>query len=170
MKTNQLVKTGLMLALALVFQIGFRSFAQPLVGPLVNMTLILTVIYVGTVSGVIVGTVTPLVAFILGLMPMVPLVPVIAIGNALLVVMFGFSLQLLSKYKWHSYMAVVISAVFKFTFLYVAVRAVLPLFLEKVPAPIVAAFGIAQLYTALAGGLVAVLLMTFLPMKKNGEA
>ncbi len=69
-----MVRTALLLALALVFQIGFSQFAQPVVGPLVNMTLFIATITVGTISAIIVGSLTPLVAFMLGIMPLFPVV------------------------------------------------------------------------------------------------
>lgn len=64
--TKKLVQTGLMLALALVFQVGFASFAQVAVGPLVNMVLIITAIMVSPISAILVGVLTPLVAFLMG--------------------------------------------------------------------------------------------------------
>lgn len=168
MKTRDLVKTGMMLALALVFQIGFRQFAQPLVGPLVNMVLFMTVLYVNVPSAVIVGVITPVVAFVLGIMGLFPLVPIVAIGNALLTVMFGFMIQLLMKYNWKNYVAIVVAAIFKFIFLFTAARYLLPLMIGKAaPPPILAAFGVSQLYTALIGGIIAVVLYRFLPIKKE---
>lgn len=173
MKTRDLVMTGMMLALALVFQIGFRQFAQPLVGPLVNMVLILTVIYVGVPSGVLVGALTPLVAMILGIMGLPVLVPVIAVGNSLLVVMFETVNKWLGKFSWHMYAAFVVAAIFKFIFLYTAVRSLVPLVMPKVPAPILAAFGVSQLYTALIGGFMAIMIYLVLPKqlrKKRRES
>lgn len=161
--TNTLVKTSMMLALTLVFQIGFRQFAQPLVGPLVNMTLILTAMYVGKAPGAMVGIITPLVAFMLGIIGIIQLVPLIAIGNVLLVVMYAFVADIVN-YKWRKYSGVVVAALFKFIFLYVGARALLPLIMAKVPEPIYITFGVSQFVTALIGGIIAVVISGFIPL------
>ncbi len=169
MKTRQIVMTGMMLALALVFQIGFRQFAQPLVGPLVNMTLILTTLYVGASSGVLVGIITPVIALMMGIIGMPLLVPFIAIGNCLLVVAFDGTNKLLGKIAWKHIPAVAAGAIFKFIFLYIGVRYLLSLFIPKVPAPLLSTFGIAQLYTALVGGSVAIILYRLIPSSSFGH-
>ncbi|RKD32082.1 ECF transporter S component [Thermohalobacter berrensis] len=156
-----LVRTAILLALALVFQIGFRAFAQPLVGPLVNMVLILSAALVGTVSGVLVGCFTPLIAFAFGIMPLFPLVPFIMIGNSLLVIVFNAIRTRVSNYG--DYVGIVVAAFVKFVFLAFSVRQLLSLFIPKVPPKIIAAFSLPQLFTALIGGIVALIVIKFLP-------
>jgi len=162
MSTQKLVRTSMFLAVALVFQIGFRQFAQPLVGPLVNMTLILATLVVGPISAIIIGIITPLVAFVLGIVGVPFLVPLIGIGNALFVGCFYLAKKNI-KVTWSSWPSIVLASVVKFGFLYVAARALLPLVLPKVPAPLLATFSLPQLYTALLGGALAIIIYRFLP-------
>lgn len=166
MKTKDLVLTGMLLAMGLVFQIGFRQFGQPVVGTLVNMILIMAVLMVGVPSAVLIGVTTPVVAFLLGISPLMPLIPIIAVGNCLLVVMFSVTDSLLYKYEWRQFANGVVAAIFKFIFFFIAIRSLLPLFIAKVPPKIYIAFGISQLYTAIAGATLAVILYKFTPIKK----
>ncbi|WP_207644732.1 ECF transporter S component [Caloranaerobacter ferrireducens] len=156
-----LTRTGLMLALALVFQIGFRAFAQPAVGPLVNMVLIMSGALVGTLSGIIVGCLTPLIAFFVGIMPKFPLIPFIMIGNALLVIIFNYIRNKTSK--WGDYLGLIGAAFVKFVWLAFSVRYLVKLFMPKVPAKLIVALSLPQLYTALIGGFLAVLIIKMLP-------
>ncbi|WP_242943792.1 ECF transporter S component [Peptoclostridium litorale] len=154
--TSYIARTGILLALAVIFQVGFRSFAQPLVGPLVNMTLIISVLSVGVASGLTIGCFTPLIAFFMGIMPLFPLVPIIMAGNAIFVSAFAFIRDRTSDSG--EYLALVAAALLKFAFLAISVRKLLVIFIPKVPQSIVAAFSIPQLYTALAGGIIAIVL------------
>ncbi|MDH8678310.1 ECF transporter S component [Fusibacter bizertensis] len=155
-----LTRTAVLLSLALIFQVGFNQFAQPAVGPLVNMTLIIAAIVVGPISAVIIGCLTPLVAFFLGIMPLLPVVPFIMIANTLLVLTFS-----LFKGKFHKFGAwigVVLAAVVKASFLAISIRYLVVLFVEKVPPKLIAAFSLPQLYTALIGGVLAVIIAHYL--------
>ena len=151
--TNVLTKTGVLLALTLAFQIFLQTYAQPVVGPLVNMMLILTVLLVGTIPAIVIGCLTPLVAFLVGIMPLMPVVPFIMVGNALMVLLFSFTRNKLTDYG-----ALALGAFGKFAFLAFSVRYLLILFLPQVPPRLVAALSLPQLYTALIGGLIAIIL------------
>lgn len=154
--TTFITRTGILLALALVFQIGLRTipFAQPFVGPLVNFVLIFAAIFVGMASGVIIGMLTPLIAFIVGIMPLFPVVPFIMIGNALMVIAFSVTRKLLGYYG--DYIGVACGAFIKFAFLALSVRYIITLFIS-VPPPIVVALSLPQFYTAMTGGLGAII-------------
>ncbi len=158
LNVKKLVQTSLMIALSLVFQIGFTSFAQPVVGPLVNMVLMITAALISPISAVIVGVITPLVAFLVGLMPMFPLVPIIMIGNGILVAAFSYCYHQ-PWMKYGEYYGVIVAALFKFLFLTTAVRYLLPLVIPKVPAPLVVALGFAQFITATIGGIIALIVI-----------
>lgn len=162
MSTKKLVRTGMFLAVALVFQIGFRQFAQPLVGPLVNMTLILATLIIGPVAAILVGTVTPLVAFVLGIIGVPFLVPIVAVGNAVMILCFYFAKKLI-KHKLSPWIGIGLASLFKFLFLAMSVRLLLPLVMPKVPDPVIAAFSLPQLTTALVGGVIAIVLYKILP-------
>ena len=159
--TKKLVQTGLMLALALVFQIGFASFAQVAVGPLVNMVLLITVMMVSPLSAVLVGAFTPIIAFFVGIIPLFPLVPIIAIGNALLVVVFSLFYSK-KKLIFSEYIGLVVGAFIKFAFLAMAIRLIVPMFVAKVPAPLVVAFSLNQFITAMVGGILALVIVKVL--------
>jgi len=162
MKTRTLVTTGIMLAIALVFQLGFAQFAQTLVGPLVNMTLILTTVLVGIPAGIIVGCCTPIAAFALGIMPLLPVLPVVAAGNALLVILFGLVHHHL-KQNWTDIPAVIAGALAKFALMALAIRFIVPIFVPKVPVKLIQTFSLPQLVTALIGGALAIIILRFLP-------
>ncbi len=155
-----IARTGLLLALALIFQIGFRYVSQPLVGPLVNFTLIISAALVGTTSGVIVGCLTPLIAFFFGIMPLFPLVPFIMIGNALFVFLFNIirrNMNILGNT-----VGIIIAALAKFAFLIISVKYIVTLIVPKIPPKIIAAFSLPQLYTALIGGFLAIIIIKFI--------
>lgn len=155
---RKLVQTSLMLALSLVFQIGFANFAQPVVGPLVNMVLFITAALVSPWSAIAVGIITPLMAFIVGIMPMFPLVPVIMIGNGVLVAAFSYCYHQ-PKLKFGEYIGVVVAALFKFLFLATAIRHIVPLFVPKVPPTLVTALSFNQFVTAIIGGVIALIVI-----------
>ncbi len=168
MKTRNLAITATMLAIALVFQLGFAQFSQPLVGPLVNMTLFLTTALVGIPAGILVGCCTPVAAFVLGIMPVLPLLPVVAVGNVILVLLFGLVRRIAKNgNQIRSFQidipAVLAAALGKFAVLALAIRLFVPLFMPKVAPKIVEAFSLPQLFTALIGGAVALLLLRLLP-------
>jgi len=157
---NTITRTGVLLALALVFQIGFTQFAQPTVGPLVNMTLIIAAVVVGSIPAIIIGCLTPLMAFILGIMPLLPLVPFIMVGNALLILSFNLVRKSLPKFG--ESVGIIVAAFLKFIFLAVSIRYFVIYFIEKVPAKMITAFSLPQLYTALIGGILALMVIKYL--------
>jgi len=165
---NRMVQTSLMIALALVFQIGFASFAQPVVGPMVNMVLFVTTALISPLAGVVVGIVTPLVAFVVGMMPLLPLVPIIMIGNSILVVTFGYCYNQ-SWMKYGEYYGLIVAALFKFLFLTTAVQHLLPLLVPKVPGPIITAMGFNQFITAIIGGIIALVIITGVKQYYKGK-
>ncbi len=162
MKTNKLTRSAMLLALTLVFQIGFRQFAQPLVGPLVNMMLLLSTMIVGIPMAIIIGCLTPIIAFLAGIMGVFPLVPMIALGNAVYIIVFGLIIEKKEEVP-QQVLGLVVSSIGKFLFLYMAVRTLLPLFIPEVKPPIIATFSLPQLWTALIGGALAIIIIKLLP-------
>ncbi len=163
-----ITRTGILLGLALIFQIGFRAFAQPLVGPLVNFVLLFSAITVGTTSGIIIGIITPLIAFFAGITPLMPVVPFIMLGNASLVISFNYVRKRLSWYP--EYIGVVVAALVKFAVLAFSVRYLVILFVPRVPPALIAALSLPQLYTALIGGILAIVLskMVYRALRHDG--
>ncbi len=145
MNTKLLTRTAILLAVALVFQLG--GFPQFVTGPVVNMVLYLAALMIGMWSGVVIGIFTPVMAYIRGIMPFLPLVPFIAAGNALLVIVFA-----LLKDK-NYILGISAASVLKFFLLASAVR-----FIIDVPDPVAQAMSFPQLITALAGGILAMII------------
>ncbi|GAB6109655.1 ECF transporter S component [Fusibacter bizertensis] len=157
---TKLTRTAVLLSLALIFQIGFNQFAQPAVGPLVNMTLIIAAIIVGPFPAIIIGCLTPLVAFFLGIMPLLPVVPFIMIGNILYVLVFSLFEGKVGQFS--SWIGIIVAAVIKAGFLAISIRYLIVLFVEKVPPKLIVAFSLPQLYTAIIGGVLAIIISHYL--------
>ncbi len=134
---------------------------QWLTGPLVNALLILTVLWLGVSQAIFVGMVTPLGAVVSGILPLplLVMIPFIAMGNAIFVSTFG------GLRRTNQWVALAVGAVAKAAFLFVAVTVLVahPLSLViagqgqavVVPASIVNMMSWPQLLTALAGGALA---------------
>jgi len=147
-KTNirWLTRTAILLAIALLFQIG--GFPQYLTGPLVNTVLYLSTMIVGWQGGVLIGIFTPIIAIMRGILPppLAPLIPFIALGNGILSILFFW---LKSKNK---ILGIVIASTVKFLILVTAVK-----LLVQVPPPVAQMMSFPQLVTALSGGVIALL-------------
>ncbi|SDL29744.1 hypothetical protein SAMN04488692_10384 [Halarsenatibacter silvermanii] len=147
-----------MLTLALVFQMS--GLPQPVTGPAINTILFVAVMMLGSAAGILIGILTPLVAFLRGILPplLAPMIPFIAIGNAVLVLVYALLSRMLavkpkSGFTFKNIAAVAAGAGAKFLILAGAVS-----FLVEVPPAMARMMTIPQLYTALAGGFLAVLL------------
>lgn len=158
--TEFITRTAILLALALVFQMGLKGVGQPLVGPLVNFVLIISVITTDVLSGIIVGSLTPLIAFVFGIMGFLPVVPFIIGGNILYVLSFDFFRKRLQKTG--NVFGIILSSIIKYVFLTITVKYLVTLF-AVVPPKVIAAFSIPQLYNALIGGSLALIISNFLP-------
>ncbi len=152
--TKWLTKTALLLALTLVFQM--IGFPQPVTGPLINMMLFISATISGLLGGILIGALTPWIAFVRGILPapLAPMIPFIMAGNAVLVVSY-FGLK-----RVNQYLAVIVASVIKFAVLALAVN-----FLVEVPEQIAAMMQLPQLLTALAGGVLALVLLRLLEDK-----
>jgi hypothetical protein len=129
------------------------GFPQPITGPLVNTVLYLAASIVGWQGGILIGILTPLVAAMRGILPppLAPLIPFIALGNSLMVVLFY-----LLKFK-NKIIAIIIASLVKFSILFSAVN-----LLVQVPPAVSQMMSLPQLITALTGGIVALLVMALL--------
>ncbi len=132
---------------------------QYITGPVVNFVLIIATYILGTLGGVTVGCFTPWVAFIAGLMPLIFLPPIIMVGNGIYTLTFG----LLKKFKWPGMIAgIVIGAVLKYAFLSFSVT-----HLVKAPPKLINMLSLPQLFTALTGGIVALIVIKTGVLKEN---
>ena len=169
---NKLVKASLFLALAIVFQVIGKTvpqISQFFVGPVVNAILILTAAICGGSYGVLVGSLTPLLAWLTGQLPSAlgPFIPFIIIGNML----FVFSFVILNKrYEYGKYIGIIIGAFIKYIFLWISASMLIPLFKLNMPTKVVhalvIAMGIPQLITALIGGFIALMIISLLKKRK----
>ncbi len=143
-------RTAILLAIALVFQMG--GFPQFITGPLINTVLYLAAMIVGWQGGMLIGIFTPVIASIRGILPppLTPLIPFIALGNSILVILF-FWLQSKNKIA-----GIIIASLVKFLLLASAVKLVV-----QVPPAIAQMMSLPQLITALAGGAIALVLARF---------
>ena len=143
-------RTAILLAIALVFQMG--GFPQFITGPLINTVLYLAAMIVGWQGGMLIGILTPVIASIRGILPppLTPLIPFIALGNSILVILF-FWLQSKNKIA-----GIIIASLAKFLLLVSAVKLVV-----QVPPAIAQMMSFPQLITALVGGAIALVLAHF---------
>ncbi len=140
---------------------------QAITGPIVNATLFISVMLLGARYAILIGLIPSLVALSVGLLPIVlaPMVPFIMMGNTILILIFDYFKE---KNYWYG---VILASVLKFLFLFGASSFVMNLILKKEIATKVATMmSWPQLFTALAGGIVAYLFLKMLNMEiKNRE-
>ncbi|MGM0420630.1 MAG: ECF transporter S component [Bacillota bacterium] len=168
-------RTAILLALALTFQMG--GFPQPITGPAINAILLIAAAIVSPASGVLIGIFTPVIAFFRGILPppLGPMIPAIAFGNGMLVLTFYFIVwsQVRKKSKRASMkifsltpiIGVIAAALVKFAILAWTVR-----FIVEVPEPIAQVMSLPQLYTAVAGGFIALLILQALPERLKEDS
>ncbi len=144
-----LTKASMLLAVALLFQ--FIKLGQFFTGTGINATLIIAASLCGPWWAASIGAITPFFAVILGVLPpaILPVVPFIIISNILYAITFYYL-----KDK-NQYAAIGTAAVLKFVLLYVVVN----YFIVKVPAPIKLAMSSPQLVTAIAGGILGLIII-----------
>lgn len=147
-----ITKTAILLALLVVVQL-FRM-PQLITGVIVNFILLLAFVQVDVFSGIIIGLISPVIAFLLGILaaPLAPMIPFIMLGNAVYVAIFVL-IRSRKPNWWKASIGVILGASVKFTLLTLAVK-----YLVNAPPKIAQAMSIPQLVTALSGGAVIILL------------
>lgn len=155
--TQKITRVGILLALTLAIQ--WMGMPQLITGTAINAMLLISASTVGLIPAVMIGCITPVVALMVGIMkaPMAPVIPFIIGANAVWVMVYGF-IQNRNRYG-----AMILAAVTKFLVLWAAVKWIL---IGMLPGPVLekaaVAFGITQLFTALAGGVIALAVIPFL--------
>ena len=162
MKHYKLVLAGLFIGLTIVLQLLLSPFAQPAVGPMVNMMLALSGLLLGPVYGIVVGLITPIVAALVGLLPFISLAPIVMIGNAMLLVFF-FVIK--KRDLASNAISLGLGSLLKFVVLANLIRYVGPLILGNVPDKLLLAFTWPQLFNALLGSFVALVVYKYIPKK-----
>ncbi|MDR3277522.1 MAG: hypothetical protein LBT12_02010 [Oscillospiraceae bacterium] len=157
----RLAAAGILLALLVAWQAATAPIGITiLTGSGVNLILAVAAIAVGARYGALISLISPVAAKLVGIGPLWEIIPFIALGNIVLVLIWHFLGKGSRSYARLGLTAVVAAAV-KFAVLYLGiVRIMIPLVLElpeKQTGVISATFSVPQLITALIGGVLAVL-------------
>lgn len=154
-KVRWITRTGALLALLSVLQFATKGAGQFVTGTCVNCVLALATLLSGLWSGVALAALSPFLAFLLGIGPQIlPVVPAIAVGNTVLVVLLhqlggrpGAPIE-------RRLFGAAAGSIAKFLALYLLVAQLICRFMnlpEKQSATLAAMFSWPQLVTALAG-------------------
>lgn len=174
---KKLTRTSLLLALAIVFQAIGRSYpiaSQFLVGPIINTIFILCLFLNGLSWSILVAMLTPLLAWSLGQLPapLGPIIPIIILGNISFILVFHVGRKLL---KGTSALldlpSILFASLAKFGIIYFGVKLALE-FINLAPQAAKAAtklMGINQLITALAGGILALVISKVIEGRVRGS-
>ncbi len=165
-KIRFITETAVMLALLVSLQALTKPMGQLVTGSCVNAVLAVTALVAGVYSGITVALISPVLAYLLGIAPQILTVPAIMVGNAVFVLALHF---LSGKQIVRQIFAWLAAATAKFATLYtIVVWLICGVFSEKLlatgalKAPMLnvlpVSFGITQLFTALIGGAVALLI------------
>lgn len=169
-KVLWLTETAVLLALLVTLQFLTKSLGQLVTGSCVNALLAVACLLGGLSCGITVAVISPVLAFLLGIAPQILTVPAIMVGNTLYVLVLHF---VVGKQLWRQALALISAAVIKFVALYGIVAGVICGLLADsllssgaLKAPMLkvlpVTFGVPQLFTALIGGGVAMLIVPVL--------
>ena len=169
-KIRWITQTALMLALLIALQALTKPLGQLVTGSCVNAILAVTVLVAGLGSGITVALISPVLAFLLGIAPQILIVPAIMVGNTVYVALLH---TLWDKQFVRKIAAWLVAAATKFAALYaIVVWLICGVFAEGLLAAgtlkepmlkaLPATFSWPQLFTALIGGAVALLIVPVL--------
>lgn len=164
---KKLTRASMLLVFALVViflgsRMGGAILNSTVVGTLVNAIIISAVLITDLKFGILVGFSTPILAALTGQLaaPMMPFIPFIMAGNITLAVVFGVFHKHIDKYG--KYIGIAAGAVLKTLVLVISAKYLVVLLNINIPKPILAKLAVLmsypQLFTAVAGGIVALLL------------
>ncbi len=165
-----ITETAVMLALLVSLQAITKPVGQLLTGSCVNSVLAVTVLLCGFGSGLTVALISPVCAYLFNIAPQILVVPAIMVGNCAFVLVFKL---LMDKALWKQILSWLLAACAKFAVMYVLVVYVIcgvastalmnqGLMVEKMITALPLQFGVMQLFTALIGGGVALLIVPIL--------
>lgn len=171
-KLRWITETAIMLALLVSLQALTKGFGQLVTGSCVNAILAISVLVGGLSSGITVALVSPVLAFLLGIAPQILTVPAIMVGNTVYVVLL-YVIAGNSKNIVRKVVAWVVAAAAKFAALYAIVVGLIcgvlssnllaaGVMKEPMLKALPATFSWPQLFTALIGGAVALLIVPVL--------
>lgn len=177
-KVLWITETAVMLALLVALQAVTKPLGQLVTGSCVNGVLAITALLVGMSGGIAVALISPVCAFLLGIAPQFVTVLPIMLGNVCYVVLLRLIAGKSWKPVWRQPLALAVAAGVKFGVLYFLVVEVIcglakgALLGKKIGTTVVLApkmlkllptmFAWPQLFTALIGGAVALLIVPVL--------
>ncbi len=172
---RKLVMAAMMLALAIAFQF---VRVQLITGVGVNVALAVCAIECGWLWGAGIGLLTPILALIIGVHPaaLIPVIPVIMLGNAAFSAAVGFIAGKIenrkeSKLDLKRVIGIVtIPVILKFLVIFFGIEISISLFGVTLAAPLRAALGILQIPTAFAGALITVAVMKAIEKVRSSKA
>lgn len=173
-KIRTITETAVMLALLVALQAVTKPLGQLVTGSCVNAVLAITALLVGMGGGIAVALISPIFAFLFGIAPNFITVVPIMIGNTCFVVLLRLIAGRHYKPLWRQPVALAVAAGVKFAVLYLLVVKLICgpaadlLLGKKLGSVVVLAppmlqllptmFAWPQLFTALIGGAVALLI------------
>ena len=172
-KIRWITETAVMLALLITLQAVTKPLGQLVTGSFVNAVLAVAVLVAGLGSGITVALISPVLAYALNIAPQPLTVPAIMVGNCVYVLLLYFIAGRDSRKLFRQVLAWLAAAGAKFAVLYaivvwlicdvlsqdlIASGAMKPPMLKMLPAT----FSWPQLFTALIGGAVALLIVPVL--------
>lgn len=169
-KVRWITTTAVMLALLVALQALTKPVGQLLTGSCVNAVLAVSALVGGLGCGLTVALISPVLAYLLGIAPQILTVPAIMLGNAVYVVLLWLLAGKENRSILIRVVALLAAALAKFALLYFVVAKVIcgwlaPSLLEsgalKQPmlTALPATFSWPQLFTALIGGTVALVIV-----------
>ena len=171
-KVRWITETAVMLALLVALHALTKPMGQLVTGSCVNAVLAVSVLLAGLSSGITVALISPGLAYLLGIAPQLVTVPAIMVGNTVFVVLLHFFAGKSSAIP-QRIAAWLVAAVAKFATLYILVVKIIcglaaaPLLANgTLKEPMLKAlptmFAWPQLFTALIGGGIALLIIPVL--------
>lgn len=172
-KIRWVTETAIMLALLVTLQALTKPMGQLVTGSCVNAVLAVSALVGGLPCGITVALISPVLAFLLGIAPQILTVPAIMAGNAVYVVLLVLLADKNGKNLVKQAVAWVAAAAAKFVTLYlIVVKIICGVMAESLLAAgtlkepmlkaLPATFSWPQLFTALIGGAVALLIVPVL--------
>ena len=172
-KIRWITETAVMLALLVSLQALTKPMGQLVTGSCVNAVLAVSALVGGLSCGLTVALISPVLAFLLGIAPQILTVPAIMVGNSVFVVLLSLLSDKSGRNIAKQIIAWLVSAAAKFASLYAIVvwlicgvlsESLLASGVMKAPMlkALPATFSWPQLFTALIGGAVALLIVPVL--------
>ena len=172
-KIRWITETAVMLALLVSLQALTKPMGQLVTGSCVNAVLAVSALVGGLSCGLTVALISPVLAFLLGIAPQILTVPAIMVGNSVFVVLLSLLADKSGRNIGKQLVAWIAAAAAKFVSLYAIVvwlicgvlsESLLAAGVMKAPMlkALPATFSWPQLFTALIGGAVALLIVPVL--------